>query len=84
MRETEGLGVGCTLALGALFTAPAVFAIGDVVVVPGGIMDARGRATIEARGAVVPTTLRAGARDIRGAGITDMRGFAAVVEAVEV
>ena len=46
-------------------------------------MDARGRATIEARGAPVPTTFTVlrvgGARDARGPGMTDTRGFVSVV-----
>jgi hypothetical protein len=89
IREIDGLGAGCTLALGARFTtpvpaAPAILDVEDNVAVPvlGGTIDARGRATIEARGAPVPTTfiiLRVGAREARGPGITDIRGFVMVV-----
>jgi hypothetical protein len=87
VREMDGLGAGCTLALGARFTAPAAPATLDVednvvVSVLGSAMDARGRATIEARGAPVPRVfrfLRVGARDARGPGMTDIRGFAIVV-----
>jgi hypothetical protein len=87
IREIDGLGAGCTLALGARFIAPAATATLDVednvtALVLGGTMDARGRATIEALGAPVPTALtvlRVGARDTRGPGMTDIRGFVIVV-----
>jgi hypothetical protein len=88
IREIDGLGAGCTLALGARFIAPATLDVEDNVtaLVLGGTMDARGRATIEALGAPVPTALtvlRVGARDARGPGMTDIRGFVIVVVEVE-